>query len=592
MADYNSVLKKAVAGLQENTGSARRAVYQRARNAIVKQLKSYDPPLSPSQITEEQLKLEEAIRKVEAEAARESLGLGRSKTTPAPSAPQPTAPSVSAGPTPPPVDDKPKADATPEEPTREEPKAPAAKADVFKEAVRAAQDLGNAAHQANQMARDQLPEASKERKEPDLGSMGESEPKEPAASLPTKGAVETSAEERAWVPGEARRSKLETKDKTARREIDEPAKVKPKTSRKPASSRKPVVAQRVGDAIEQEEGLKPSNTSGIVGIIVIILIILGVTAGVYSQREAILSLILPAETSETGEPESAPTGEDEPLRVQPERAPKKNTDRLLPSDEGAKVSPDATPVTTTRITRNSSSAAPTESAPAPSVVRSVDPAPSASTDDSAAPQVLPAKEPEPQTAGVETNSVPPAETIGTESEISPVAQQSILYEEALTPGAAGSASRGNVVWTLDEVNGTSVIKAVATLPSRNLSVEMTLKPNSDQSLPASHLLELNFIFPEGFDGKGVEKVPGLILKKTESEAGDPLDGAAVKVSDTLFWIALSDSNEEKAKNLQRLAEREWIDVPLLYNSGRRAMLTFEKGTTGNKVVAQAIKSWK
>lgn len=76
MADYNSVLKKAVAGLQENTGSARRAVYQRARNAIVKQLKSYDPPLSPSQITEEQLKLEEAIRKVEAEAARESLGLG------------------------------------------------------------------------------------------------------------------------------------------------------------------------------------------------------------------------------------------------------------------------------------------------------------------------------------------------------------------------------------------------------------------------------------------------------------------------------------------------------------------------------------
>ncbi|KZK88218.1 hypothetical protein PsW64_00779 [Pseudovibrio sp. W64] len=588
MADYNSVLKKAVAGLQENTGSARRAVYQRARNAIVKQLKSYDPPLSPSQITEEQLKLEEAIRKVEAEAARESLGLGRSKTTPAPSAPKPAAPEISAASSP--AGDTPKAGTKADTPARDEPKAPAAKADVFKEAVRAAQDLGNAAHQANQMARDQLPESASERKEPDLGSMDDKETGEPAASLPTKGAVETSAEERSWVPGEARRTKLETKGKS-RPEIDEPAKVKPKTSRKPASSRKPAVAQRVGDAIEQEEGLKPSNTSGIVGIIVVILIILGVTAGVYSLRDVILSLVLPVETGETVAPESAPSNEDEPLRVQPERTPKKNTDRLLPSDEGAKVSPDATRVQTTRITRNSSSAAPTETTAEPPVVRVVE-SPAAPAEDTSSEQVLPVTEPAQQSTAVETNSVPPAETIGTEAAVSPVAQQSILYEEALTPGAAGSASRGNVVWSLDEANGDSVIKAVATLPSRNFSVEMTLKPNSDQSLPASHLLELNFIFPEGFDGKGVEKVPGLILKKTESEAGDPLDGAAVKVSDTLFWIALSDSDEEKAKNLKRLAEREWIDVPLLYNSGRRAMLTFEKGTTGNKVIAQAIKSWK
>ncbi|MEC9402544.1 MAG: hypothetical protein VX374_08485, partial [Pseudomonadota bacterium] len=75
MADYYSILKKTIASLPENNGAARRSVYSRARNAIVNQLKAYEPPLAPSEITAEQLRLEEAIRKVEAEAARESLGL-------------------------------------------------------------------------------------------------------------------------------------------------------------------------------------------------------------------------------------------------------------------------------------------------------------------------------------------------------------------------------------------------------------------------------------------------------------------------------------------------------------------------------------
>ncbi|GHB39325.1 hypothetical protein GCM10007094_31000 [Pseudovibrio japonicus] len=593
MADYNSVLKKAVAGLQENTGSARRAVYQRARNAIVKQLKSYDPPLSPSQITEEQLKLEEAIRKVEAEAARESLGLGRPKTTPAPSAPPPAATEAAPAPS---ADEKPKAGRKPKAPAKEEPKAPASKADVFKEAVRAAQDLGSAAHQANQMARDQLPEtpgepkAPKERKEPELGAASGSVSDEPAGVLPTKGTVETSAEERAWVPGEARRSKKETKGKSVP-EIDEPAKVKPKSPRKPASSRKPVLAQRVGDGIEQEEGLKPSNARRFVTLIIVAVVILGVAAGVYSQRDTILSLILPVETSDSGGADGVTPSADEPLRVEPERTPKKNTDRLLPSDEEAKVAPDATRVTTTRITRNSSSASQAETSAQPSVVQAPD-IPAVPVEEAPAAQVLPVSEPEQQVTAVETNSVPPAESVGTKAAISPMAQQSILYEEALSQGGAGSASRGNVVWTLDEADGVSVIKAVATLPARDLAVEMTLKPNKDQSLPASHLLELNFLFPPGFDGKGVEQVPGLILKTSESAPGEPLDGAAVKVSDTLFWIALSDRAEDREKNLKRLVEREWIDVPLLYNTGRRAMLTFEKGTTGNKVIAQAIKNWQ
>src|SRR5689334_20462022 len=72
MADYYPLIAKAVAGLDKSTGEARRALYERARTALVTQLRGVVPALSESDITRERLGLEEAIRKVEAEAARKS----------------------------------------------------------------------------------------------------------------------------------------------------------------------------------------------------------------------------------------------------------------------------------------------------------------------------------------------------------------------------------------------------------------------------------------------------------------------------------------------------------------------------------------
>src|SRR5688572_25324592 len=70
MADYYPLIARAVSGLENSTGEARRAMYERARSALIAQLRSVDPPLSESDITRERLALEEAVRKVEAEAAQ------------------------------------------------------------------------------------------------------------------------------------------------------------------------------------------------------------------------------------------------------------------------------------------------------------------------------------------------------------------------------------------------------------------------------------------------------------------------------------------------------------------------------------------
>jgi len=70
MADYQPLIARAVDGLDKNTGENRRALYERARTALVNQLRSVEPALDESDITRERLALEDAIRKVEAEAIK------------------------------------------------------------------------------------------------------------------------------------------------------------------------------------------------------------------------------------------------------------------------------------------------------------------------------------------------------------------------------------------------------------------------------------------------------------------------------------------------------------------------------------------
>src|SRR6516225_6968775 len=68
MADYHPLITRAVEGLANNTADGRRTLYERARAALVAQLRGIDPPLSEAEITRERLALEDAIRKVEAES--------------------------------------------------------------------------------------------------------------------------------------------------------------------------------------------------------------------------------------------------------------------------------------------------------------------------------------------------------------------------------------------------------------------------------------------------------------------------------------------------------------------------------------------
>ncbi len=133
---------------------------------------------------------------------------------------------------------------------------------------------------------------------------------------------------------------------------------------------------------------------------------------------------------------------------------------------------------------------------------------------------------------------------------------------------------------------------MATIPGKDVQLRMTIRRNTDQTLPASHIIEMIFLTPEGFDGGGIDNVLRVAMKKTEQEAGSPLIGIPAKIADGFFLIALNDTKADEQANLTLLRNQDWIDIPVVYKSGRRALLTMEKGIPGANVFDEALKAWQ
>ncbi|MBO6507435.1 MAG: hypothetical protein JJ979_02940 [Roseibium sp.] len=587
MADYYSILKKTIASLPESNGAARRSVYSRARNAIVNQLKAYEPPLSPSEITSEQLRLEEAIRKVEAEAARESLGLGTPKAkeeeAPAPET-APAQPTEAQGPaeTATPAADQPQEPA----PVVEEPAAAAPEQPVpspLKETLSEASSLGTAANKAVQSAKDAVepaPETS-----PVDASAPRQEPGFEDAGQPVEGGSEAAA------------SQAQSADPALF--ADEPASAESETDKRKFGTGK---RSRPSAA----DALRGSSSGVKILPIAIAAALVFVIVGVAAY------FLLPSGEDVADNQTGTPAGQQSASTVQPTgTAPEapteqatagsessKNTDRLLDDGSEDVVAPDARTVETTTITPPASVPEPSQ----PSIVTNVESQPAPAAPEAVSPDItqpVTGADAPPPLPGDTLAAVSPEETTPTQPSTSSESgtQRSILYEEGEDAAGAGTAAQGAVVWNVeDETNldgqSQKVLSAQVDIPERDIKVDIRIKPNDDTSLPASHLVEIKYEFPENFASGDVVNIPGLVMKPTEEARGDALIGASVKVSPGFFWIALSSLPNEQQRNMNLLRERGWIDIPMLYENGKRGILTLEKGSAGASAVESAVTAWQ
>jgi hypothetical protein len=175
----------------------------------------------------------------------------------------------------------------------------------------------------------------------------------------------------------------------------------------------------------------------------------------------------------------------------------------------------------------------------------------------------------------------------------PAGQQTAkLYEESRAQqGEVVATLEGGVNWRYipSSPNG-PVIEATISVPERGLNLVMTIRKNLDTEMPASHLVEIT---AEGtqIPGGGIDAIPRLVMKPSEEQKGTPLAGTPTKVVDGLYWIALAGGQREMNTNVATMRSSNWFDLPLLYKSGQRAILTFEKGADGREAFDKALAAW-
>ena len=537
MADYYPLIARAIAGLDPSApGESRRALYERARAALIAQLRSVQPPLSESEITRERLSLEEAVRKVESEAAQRARDASRSgdasrasgaagaragdafrantrpaarpgeAAAPAPSAESPAAQRPRPAPPPPGRNERPPLGqedrparnlrADPARPQPPQPQVPMADPQLPPTRERTGaprRGPDNSAPQAPGMRgfRDIAADAD------DLGraaAQANRAARKTYANVPSPSPefdrLEPSLENRGADP-EAPYSWDESIEE-AERYTPPPA---PAARPRLAPDREPKKRARTGTVF-------PFKSAIAVGVVLIL-----VGAAILWGKSVVTSV------SGLFKPSTAVV-----------EAPKDN-------------SPLAKPKIPDRVGQPSST-----------------------------------------------------------DQVAPVAQRVVLYDEDPSD-PKGKQYVGSVIWRTEQIKATGAqkadlaVRADIEIPDRKFKMTMSFRRNTDASLPASHTAELTFILPPDFAGGGVANVPGILMKSNEQARGTPLAGLAVKVTDGFFLVGLSNVDADRSRNLQLLKERSWFDVPLVYVNQRRAIIAIEKGAPGERAFNDAFAAW-
>jgi hypothetical protein len=542
MADYYPLIARAIAGLDPNApGESRRALYERARAALIAQLRGVQPPLSESEITRERLALEEAVRKVESEAAQRARDSSRAASggprpgdalrRPGGRAPEAGAASAQPGPA--------------AEPSAAPRPRPTSAAPARNDRPPLGGDAPEQPRQRNPRSEASLSPPLPPRSQPPQPQVGMQDPQLPPvrerANGPRRAAAGSEASQAPGMRG--------FRDITA--DVDDLGKATAQANR---AARKTYANVPSPDPDRQEPGAEARGEDA---------------DQPYSYDESI------EEAERYGLP-SQPAARSR-VGIDRDQEPKKRArGATFPFKTAIAIGIVLILVGAgllwgrtigTLVSGLFKSSSPVVEGPK----------------DTGAPLAKPK-------ISDRVGQAPSSE------DVAPVAQRVVLYDEDPSD-PKGKQYVGSVVWRTEQIKPSGqqkadiAVRADIEIPDRKFKMTMSFRRNTDSSLPASHTAELTFILPPDFAGGGVSNVPGILMKSNEQARGTPLAGLAVKVTDGFFLVGLSNVDSDRARNVQLLKERSWFDVPLVYSNQRRAIIAIEKGAPGERAFNDAFAVW-
>jgi hypothetical protein len=553
MADYYPLISRAIAGLDPNApGEARRALYERARSALIAQLRSVQPPLTESEITRERLSLEEAVRKVESEAAQRARSGGTNR---------------SAGPAGPPARSRGRDAAAPTERER------GAEREIEWPTDRA--ERGARQGRPERQDRPEPPADREQAEQPEAEKAERPVPERPRL-FPLR---ETTPRPPRNLREQAGRAAAPPPPSSASRADDNEPAEPPQGAKRPGI---PGFSDVTADADDLGRAARSANRAA---------------------RRTFANVPSPTPEFERLEPKLEDRGEGQTYDFDaPDQAiePAAKPSRFSLRGRGKEPQePQEPKPATAAAPRRARAPFPLKSAIAIGLIMVLVGAailwgPRAYSSLRAMLRTTP---PVVETTPKDSGPRPKiADRVGQGGEqIATIAQRVVLYDEDPAE-PAGKQYVGSVVWRTEMVKGSGgasdvAVRADLEIPDRKFRMTMSFRRNTDTSLPASHTAELTFTLPPDFSSGGVSNVPGILMKSNEQARGTPLAGLAVKVTDGFFLVGLSNVEADRVRNIQLLKERSWFDIPLVYANQRRAIIAIEKGPPGERAFNDAFATW-
>jgi hypothetical protein len=155
-----------------------------------------------------------------------------------------------------------------------------------------------------------------------------------------------------------------------------------------------------------------------------------------------------------------------------------------------------------------------------------------------------------------------------------------------------------VFWRLDSESAgqgrpvETIVRATIEIPDAGLGLDFTIRRNTDSAFPASHIIGLRFTSTGSQAVEAIREIGVPQFKTDENERGAPLSAINSALGDNLFVAALSNVPVELERNTDLIMNRNWIDIPVRFASGKRGIITFEKGISGNQTLADAFGRWR
>ena len=208
---------------------------------------------------------------------------------------------------------------------------------------------------------------------------------------------------------------------------------------------------------------------------------------------------------------------------------------------------------------------------------------------------------ETETAGMEetaAEAAPAAE----EAAAAPSADQAVAPlsgEKAFLFATAGGQPvvNGNVEWSVIESSPQPglppepAIRGDVAIPSDGLRATLTLRRNLDETLPATHLFELVFAPSDGVASSEIASVEGITFVQSGQDRAQPLVGSVVKIADNIFLFALADVPAARQLHQRLFTDPDLIEIQFVYYSGRRTTLRLVTGASGGEAFATAMQAW-